>query len=268
MSLRRRLPTAVILMAALVAALEWAPPLAFFALLQIFVLAGLLEFYGLAKRRKIDVRPVPGLALALLLQLPWVVPGLTPGMALFGGLFGLAAYFLAAVRSVEGVMAFPSSLAMTSFGAVYIGFTMGYMYALRAIHGTPALYFLFIVIILGDSGAMLWGKLLGRHKMTKFASPNKTWEGALGGLVFAAAGALVARAIFLKDVGPAAAALGGLFVHAVAQVSDPVESLFKRAAGVKDSSSLLPGHGGFLDRLDSYLLAAPFFFYYLEFFWM
>jgi len=59
MSLRRRLPTAVILMAALVAALEWAPPLAFFALLQIFVLAGLLEFYGLAKRRKIDVRPVP-----------------------------------------------------------------------------------------------------------------------------------------------------------------------------------------------------------------
>jgi len=90
----------------------------------------------------------------------------------------------------------------------------------------------------------------------------------LGGLVFAAAGALVARAIFLKDVGPAAAALGGLFVHAVAQVSDPVESLFKRAAGVKDSSSLLPGHGGFLDRLDSYLLAAPFFFYYLEFFWM
>jgi phosphatidate cytidylyltransferase len=267
MSLLRRFLTAVVLLGLLVAVLEWAPALVFFVLLQVFVIAGLVEFYGLARRRKIDARRAPGIVFALLLELPWVVRGLRPGMVLLAGLLGLAVYYLLTVRSVEAVMAFPASIAVTVLGALYVGFTMGYLYGLRAVYGSPILYFFFIVIILSDSGAMLFGKLLGRHKMVPFASPHKTWEGAAGGLLFAAAGAVAAGVLFLKGVAWPSAALAGFFMSLVAQVSDPIESLFKRAAGVKDSSSLLPGHGGFLDRLDSYLLAAPFFYYYLEFFW-
>ncbi len=103
--------------------------------------------------------------------------------------------------------------------------------------------------------------------MTPLASPHKTWEGGAGGLLFAALAALAVRTLFLPQVPLFLALLCGVLVHAAAQLSDPLESLFKRAAGVKDSSNLLPGHGGFLDRLDSLLLAAPFFYYFVFLFW-
>ena len=99
------------------------------------------------------------------------------------------------------------------------------------------------------------------------ASPNKSWEGSVGGFLFAVAGAVLARYVLLPQVPLLTAALTGLVVDAAAQVSDPLESLFKRAVGVKDSSNSLPGHGGFLDRIDSLLLASPFFYYFIGYFW-
>lgn len=99
------------------------------------------------------------------------------------------------------------------------------------------------------------------------ASPNKTWEGSFGGILFACLGALAAQQILLREIGIWQVLLCGIFVHAIAQVSDPFESLFKRAVGVKDSSNMLPGHGGFLDRIDSLIFATPFFYYFIKFFW-
>jgi phosphatidate cytidylyltransferase len=123
------------------------------------------------------------------------------------------------------------------------------------------------VIFLGDTGAYLIGKAFGRHKMAPIASPNKTWEGCAGGLLFALIASLAARFLFFPAVPILRAAFTGIVVHAAAQVSDPLESLFKRAVGVKDSSNLLPGHGGFLDRIDSFLLAAPLFYYLVQYLW-
>jgi phosphatidate cytidylyltransferase len=101
--------------------------------------------------------------------------------------------------------------------------------------------------------------------MAPLASPNKTWEGCFGGLALACLGGIAAQQLLLPETILWKAAVIALVVHAVAQVSDPLESLFKRAAGVKDSSNILPGHGGFLDRVDSMILAAPLYYYLLKY---
>jgi len=133
--------------------------------------------------------------------------------------------------------------------------------------GPFTIYFLFSVIFLGDTGAYFLGKLFGRHRMAPLASPRKTWEGSVGGVLFGILGAWLAQTILLREVDLWRALLCGALVHAVAQMSDPLESLFKRAVGVKDSSNMLPGHGGFLDRIDSLILAAPFFYYLIKYLW-
>jgi len=267
MSLRQRFPTAMVLLAVLFAVVQWAPPVIFFCVLQLLILVSLAEFYGLAKRRSLHPRWAAGLPLALLIGAAFYVRTLPLGLVLFGVFFLAGLFFLIEASSVDRVVAFPAAVALTVFGVLYISFTLNHLYWVQVDRGPFYLYFFFAVIFLGDSGAYLFGKLLGRHKMTPLASPNKTWEGSLGGLFFAVLGALAARTLLLKEVGLADAAVCGLCLHAVAQVSDPVESLFKRAAGVKDSSALLPGHGGFLDRIDSLLFAAPFFYYFILYFW-
>ncbi|MCP2621162.1 phosphatidate cytidylyltransferase, partial [Candidatus Aminicenantes bacterium AC-334-E05] len=97
--------------------------------------------------------------------------------------------------------------------------------------------------------------------------PNKTWEGAIGGVIFSILGAIIGHFLFLKEISVAKAILSSIFISFIGQLSDPVESLFKRVVKVKDSSSILPGHGGILDRIDSLILAAPFFYYYIIFIW-
>jgi phosphatidate cytidylyltransferase len=158
-------------------------------------------------------------------------------------------------------------VAVTFFGVVYLGFTLNYLFLIRFERGPFYVYFLCSIIFLGDSGAYFLGKLLGRHKMTPLASPNKTWEGSAGGILFGVLGAWAARQLLLPDADVWRALLTGALVHAMAQLSDPLESLFKRAVGVKDSSNVLPGHGGVLDRVDSFILATPFFYFLLRYLW-
>jgi phosphatidate cytidylyltransferase len=141
------------------------------------------------------------------------------------------------------------------------------MFSIRSVYGAHYLYFLFAVIFLGDTGAFFIGKPFGKHKMTPVASPNKSWEGSAGGIMFACLGAWAAREILFPGLPLGKALLVAVLVHAAAQASDPMESLFKRAVGVKDSSNLLPGHGGFFDRIDSLILAAPLFYYLVRILW-
>jgi phosphatidate cytidylyltransferase len=123
--------------------------------------------------------------------------------------------------------------------------------------GMTWVFFLLAVNYAGDTGAYYVGRGLGRHKLAARVSPQKTIEGSLGGL---AANALVAwgfQEIFLFQHQPLALIFLGLVIGLVSQVGDLVESVLKRIARVKDSSSIFPGHGGFLDRVDSLLLPAP-----------
>ncbi len=129
--------------------------------------------------------------------------------------------------------------------------------------------FLLCVVWAGDSTALYVGRALGRHKLAPALSPNKTWEGSIGSIAGQPAdyggaagtgrlaGAVELGRAFLSDEGWGYWLGLAVVVNVAAQVGDLAESALKRSAGVKDSGSLLPGHGGVLDRIDALLLAAP-----------
>jgi phosphatidate cytidylyltransferase len=116
-----------------------------------------------------------------------------------------------------------------------------------------------------DSAAYFAGRAFGRHRLFERVSPKKSWEGAVAGFVGAVAAFVVGKVIALPYLGLAEAVFCGVIVGVFGQVGDLAESLLKRDAGVKDSSSLIPGHGGILDRFDSLMFVSPLLFFYLDF---
>jgi len=267
MNLVKRTVTAAVLLGILFVIVQYAPLAVFFLFGQVFIVAALLEFYSLnAKKGLVPQKPL-GVTLALFVGASFYFRAVPLEAALFACLLVAGVYFVAATDTAVKLDRFPAAFAVTLVGVFYIAFPLNFLYRIRLEMGPLPLYFLFAVIFLGDTGAFFIGKPLGKHKMTPVASPNKSWEGSAGGILFACLGALAARELFFPNLVLWKALLVAVLVHAAAQASDPMESLFKRAVGVKDSSNLLPGHGGFLDRIDSLILAAPLFYYLVGFLW-
>jgi len=156
------------------------------------------------------------------------------------------------------------NVAMAVLAIVYVGLMFGLLAQLRVRWGLPGLISLIVVVKAGDIGAYTVGRLVGRHKMAPWLSPGKTTEGAIGALTF---GVLAAWITFVWVMPPMEGTaqqtawwgwlLFGLLVATAGMVGDLAESLMKREAGRKDSSTWLPGFGGVLDIVDSILLAAP-----------
>jgi phosphatidate cytidylyltransferase len=265
MEFAKRTVTAAVLLAVLVAVVEFAPDGVLFVFLQLVVAGGLVEFYALAAKKNLFPQRALGFLMALVLGLSFLVPGLTFLLALFICLLGSAVYYVLRSNTLERMMRFPQSLAVTFLGPIYLAATLNHFFLLRRAYGSRPLYFLFAAVFVGDTGAFLIGRWLGRHKMAPIASPRKTWEGAVGGLVSAGLAGIPAGLLFLPGLSLPLAVVAAVLVSAVSQVSDPLESLFKRAVGVKDSGNIFPGHGGVLDRVDSLILAGPFFYYLLGF---
>lgn len=149
-------------------------------------------------------------------------------------------------------------------GPAYVGFLLAHALALRQLGdgsdaGRDWLLFALLATFAADSGAMIVGRLIGRHSVVPSISPGKTWEGAVGGFLSAVAvGVVVAATLEL----PLATAAGlSAAVGILAQVGDLAESRLKRTAGVKDAGAILPGHGGLLDRLDSVVFTTPAMYY-------
>jgi len=241
------------------------------ALLGIIAALGAWEVGRIAAAR--DVRPLSvgiGIAAAIPLLVQahhirlYTLP-LSVAAVAFVALLGAAIF----VRGVDGRPL--TSVAVTVFAALYTGGTLAFAYGLRyhrfTIPAEPAagtaLVFLPIVLTwASDIGAYFVGRAVGRRKLIPAVSPGKTVEGALGGVVATVLAAWLYAEFVLEPLAhlalrPAAIVLFGVAISVAAQLGDLAESLLKREAGVKDSSRLIPGHGGVLDRLDSLFFVLP-----------
>ncbi len=188
----------------------------------------------------------------------------------FAGLPGLAISIVASIiallllQLLLGSSGFVKNATATTFALMYPGFISGFIFLLaRSGDGFAYISLLVILVGLNDTFAYLTGVLVGKHPMAPKISPKKTWEGFIGGLVFAASGSAFAFNYFLEQelwVGALAGVVGAL----AATAGDLIESAIKRDLSLKDMGTLLPGHGGMLDRLDAALITAPIFWCIIE----
>jgi phosphatidate cytidylyltransferase len=157
------------------------------------------------------------------------------------------------------------SAAASLFPSLYLGLPIGAMIAIRELHGREALFLLMVTVMVSDTAQYYSGRAFGRRLLAPSISPKKTIAGAVGGFVFGAVLLAVVGGWWLPEA-PAALRAGlGVVVVALGIVGDLFESMLKRSAGVKDSSALIPGHGGVLDRIDSWLFAAPLYYVFTRY---
>jgi phosphatidate cytidylyltransferase len=195
--------------------------------------------------------------------------GLTANGFLVGALaVSVVLALLAEMTRYEGPGRVTENIAAALFAILYLGLMLGFAVRLRLAWGIGALASLVIVVKMGDTGAYFCGKAFGRHRMTPRLSPSKTIEGAIGSILFSV---LASWAVFewlvpittrgVPHTGAHASVLGsiafGVLIGIAGIFGDLAESLLKRDAACKDSSSWVPGLGGVLDMLDSIILAAP-----------
>ena len=241
------------------------PPVYFMALVLAAVAIGQYEFYRMAQALGSHPLQVPGIAVGALMVLEFYHP-LVPALGTFLPVAASALLIMVArlfsPRPVDGAI---EDAASTFLGVFYVAMLFAYQVGVRTGEdGKQWLVFLYFIIWASDIGAYSIGIPFGKRRLYEKVSPKKSIEGLLGALVASAAMALLCRVWFMPPIGAGEAIAIALMLAVVGTVGDLVESLFKRAAGVKDSGTIIPGHGGILDRMDSMLFAAPVLYYYLR----
>jgi phosphatidate cytidylyltransferase len=250
-------------LAVTVGAIAWlAPPEGLLIFAVVVSILAFLEFAALCRALGAPVAagPVAFATAAATVTAAW--PGVSILPVLVAALVIGAASAVAAGQPDRGRLA---AVAVTVFAPVYLGLPLGGLVNIRWIDGREAAMLLVVTIIASDTSQYYAGRLLGRRLLAPAISPKKTIEGAVGGFIGGALVMTLVGAAWLPDVPAAWRLLLGLAVVAVGIVGDLFESVLKRAAQVKDSSGLIPGHGGVLDRIDALLLAAPVYLVVLRF---
>lgn len=261
-----RVMTALVLVPVVVV-LIWVPALrvGFGVFVALFIFQGLREFYRLGRARGVTVESHAGVAVGTAVALS----ALGHSLGVTAAVVCAGAMALCCVAVLRGRLSL-AGMATSVFGVVYVGWFGAHMTLLHQIpHTGPGLVTMAIAAVaLSDTGAWVAGSLVGKHKLAVKVSPNKTWEGAAGGLVLA----MIAMAVVyglqtlftwpgFPDWGLGRYVATGALLSVVGQLGDLTESAFKRDAGVKDAGSIFPGHGGMLDRCDGFLFAAPVLYY-------
>ena len=272
--LKQRVITALLGIPLLIAIVWFGEPW-FTILVAIWGILAAFEFYRLVAASRVSPLTYFGLVWTLLFILgrnpdllsilePCFDPSLLMPLLLTSAVV-LSLFWLLRRRQKEGAFA---GWAWTIAGVLYIGWLLGYLVSLRGMEDGRNWIFLALFTTFGsDSAAFFTGRALGRHPLAPQISPGKTWEGAVAGVF----GAILVSLFFALPtpltLSPYLnwwqAVLLGLLVSVFGQLGDLVESLFKRNMGAKDSGTLIPGHGGFLDRMDSIVFAGIVVYYYV-----
>jgi len=256
-----RVLAALVGLAVILPALIWGGELAVEIIVGLVLLICVDEWANMAfpqRRWWALARLVPP-ALALYLAVLYGPEG-SLVLALSGSVLWL---FLATLFRAGPVDDATDTVGRLALGMAYVPGLIVFIPLVRRLPDGLAWVFLLLVITwMGDTGAYFAGRFLGRHKLYEKISPNKTWEGAIGGGVTAVVGAFVVRAIALPQLTVLDCVLLGIVVDAFGVCGDLCESMLKRSFGVKDSGWIMPGHGGILDRIDALLFTAPVLFLY------
>lgn len=237
--------------------------------------AGLFEFFSLTKT--LELKGDAGVAyigaailfVNFLLDTPAKAPDLLLATV---ALFVIIVLITQTFRFQKDFSRMLTGVGVTLLGPIYIAFLGGFLVATRVGFeyrpnlSTHLLGYFFLVLMGSDTGAYSAGKAFGKHKLTPKISPGKTWEGLIGGFVVAAAFAALATFWFFPELPYYASIPLAIVMSGVGVLGDLAESAMKRGAGAKDAATILPGHGGFLDRLDSLLLNAPILYYFARFY--
>jgi len=262
---KKKVWTALLIIPPFVLLVALGPSILFTLMVLITIILGLLEFNTLALPQSGKIERLIGLGLGLILSI-FFAHGEPESFPPFLVLTLLILSVLYMVTS-ENLSSVISNLGMTFFGIFYVGFLLSHIILIRSqTDGRVWVLFLIITVWAGDIIALFSGTLFGKHKLYPKISPNKTYEGLLGAIAGSVIIGLLFAFFFLPYFNKGICILVTIGMGILGQLGDFTESMLKRSAQVKDSGSLFPGHGGVLDRIDSFLFSTPFLCYLLPLF--
>lgn len=239
-----------------------------FLLLVLFIcIMSLIEFFRLSETDGIKGQLPMAIIISVILFVPAVLnAGFNITLDIFRLLYILP--FVIFIRELYTKAEKPfTNIAYTLLSLIYLTLPLFLFYLLSFSHSPVYNYKnilgFFFLLWSSDTGAYFAGRFLGKHKLFERISPKKTWEGFFGGLILASAVAFLLSNYF-TNLSLTNWLIMALIIVVTGSLGDLVESMFKRSINVKDSGSILPGHGGFLDRFDGLYISVPFVFFYLE----
>jgi phosphatidate cytidylyltransferase len=241
----------------------FAPDSVFQIFAAVLAVLGVRELIALAAASGLRLSPLP-VTIATLLT--GYVVGIQSAYALDVALLAaLVAIGLGSLGSWRGDATALATVSAALFPAIYLGLPIGALVAVRSFAGPRPLFLLMLTVMVSDTAQYYTGRAFGTRPLAPAVSPKKTIEGAVGGFIFGTALFVAAGAWWVPGM-PVLFRIGlGLALVALGIAGDLFESMLKRSAGVKDSSALIPGHGGVLDRIDALLFAAPVYYIMLKY---
>jgi len=241
----------------------WSHAYVFDGTIALIAALALYEFLILGRRKGYELPIVLCILVMLFIIAAFILEPISVEMGVFLALLILPASYVFSRRALDDAL--PSS-GIAVMATLYVGMLGGSLIRLRNDFspniGPKLVFFLVLVVWLGDAGAYYVGKKFGRHALSPHISPKKTIESGMGGIAVSVLTAVVIQLTFFSEFPLVHAIIAGIVLSIAGLIGDLAESMWKRSAAVKDSGTLIPGHGGFLDRFDSVFFTTPILYVY------